>query len=64
MPNAFVDITGHLQTKLEALATYDMEMRPPPHSRSVAHIENLARHRGNCVGVEAAEGFMVMRMVL
>ena len=62
-PNAFVDITNYLHTKLEALAAYDMEMRPLPHSRSVSHIESLAKHRGNCMGVEAAEGFMLMRLV-
>lgn len=63
VPNAFVDITDYLLKKLEALAAYDMEMRPAPHSRSVGHIEALARHRGNCVGVEAAEAFEMVRVV-
>lgn len=63
IPNAFVDISGYLPKKLEALAAYDMEMRPAPHSRSVAHIETLARHRGNCVGVEAAEAFEIVRVL-
>lgn len=63
IPNAFVDISDYLPKKLEALAAYDMEMRPAPHSRSVAHIEALARHRGNCVGVDAAEAFQVVRVL-
>ena len=61
MPNFFVDISGYMSKKLEALAAYEMEMRLLPHSRSVGHIESLARHRGNCVGLEAAEAFEVVR---
>ena len=63
MPNAFVDIKDYLPKKLEALAAYHMEMRPEPHSRSVAHAEVLARHRGSCVGLEAAEGFILTRFL-
>jgi len=63
VPNAFVDISNYLPKKLQALAAYDMEMRPAPHSRSVSHVEALARHRGNCVGLEAAEGFELVRVV-
>lgn len=63
VPNTFVDISDHVQTKLEALAAYDMEMRPTPHSRSISHLESLAKHRGNCVGVEAAEAFELVRLV-
>jgi len=62
-PNAFVDISAYLPKKLEALAAYELEMRPAPHSRSVGHVEVLARHRGNSVGVEAAEGFEIVRVV-
>ena len=63
VPNAFVDISDYLPKKLEALAAYDMEMCPAPHSRSIAHIEVLARHRGNCVGVEAAEAYEMVRSI-
>lgn len=63
IPHAFVDISDHLPKKLKALAAYELEMRPAPHSRSIGHIEALARHRGNSVGVEAAEGFEVVRVV-
>lgn len=62
IPNAFVDISAYLSKKLEALAAYELEMRPVPHSRSFEHIEVLARHRGNSLGVEAAEGFEVVRL--
>jgi len=63
VPNAFMDISNHLPKKLDALAAYEMEMRSGPHSRSFEHIEALARHRGNCVGIEAAEAFDIVRIV-
>lgn len=63
LPNFFVDISAHLESKMQALEAYAVEMRVPPHSRSMEHIRCLARHRGNCVGVDAAEAFMVMRVL-
>jgi len=64
VPNVFIDITNHLPTKIKALQAYAEEMREAPHSRSFEHIEVLAKHRGYTVGVEAAEGFMLVRKVL
>lgn len=63
VPNFFIDINDYLPKKLEALSAYEMEMRPVPHSRSVHHIEALAHHRGNCIGIEAAEAFQVIRII-
>jgi len=63
VPNVFIDITGYLDTKLAALAAYEAEMRPSPHSRSLLHAEALARHRGYSVGFAAAEAFMLTRAV-
>jgi LmbE family N-acetylglucosaminyl deacetylase len=63
VPNAFINISEYLPKKLEALAAYDMEMRPAPHSRSIAHVEVLARHRGNSVGFIAAEAFELIRII-
>ncbi len=60
-PNLFVDISRHIDAKMRALEAYAFEMRVAPHSRSVEHLRHLAQHRGSCVGVEAAEAFMVMR---
>lgn len=61
--NHYVDISGHLEAKMEALRAYRLEMRKPPHSRSMEHMESLARHRGYTVGVEAAEAFMTVRTI-
>lgn len=62
-PNLFVDISGTLSKKLAALAEYDIEMRPFPHSRSYENVEHLCRFRGATVGIEAAEGFVIERAV-
>lgn len=63
IPNYFVDVSTTLEIKLRALEAYSMEMREPPHSRSLVHVASLAQHRGHCVGVDAAEAFMVIRRV-
>lgn len=60
-PNTFVDISGHWPKKSQALEAYLLEMRPSPHSRSIEHLDVLARHRGACVGMERAEGFELIR---
>jgi LmbE family N-acetylglucosaminyl deacetylase len=61
LPNVFFDITDFLEHKLRALKAYEDEIREFPHTRSLKHIEYLARHRGSCVGVEAAEAFVLGR---
>ncbi|MDR0674499.1 MAG: PIG-L family deacetylase [Zoogloeaceae bacterium] len=61
-PQCHVDITPWLDKKMAALEAYQMEMRKAPHSRSPEHIGALAAHRGMCVGVAAAEAFMVTRI--
>lgn len=62
-PNYFSDITPYLQTKLLALEAYSEEMRPWPHARSLRAVEALAHTRGSTVGVEAAEAFVVERII-
>jgi len=63
LPNFFVDITAQLESKMQALEAYMLEMRTSPHSRSLEHMRCLAEHRGFCVGSAAAEAFMVMRVL-
>lgn len=62
-PNMFVDIEKFIRQKTAALEAYRMEMRSPPHSRSTAHVEHLAHHRGFTVGMFAAEAFMTYRII-
>jgi len=61
MPNTFVDISDTLEKKLDALKSYESEMKPWPHSRSVKAVEHLARWRGASVGLGAAEAFVLSR---
>ena len=63
VPNVFVDISGHLQKKLDAAACYKSQIRAFPQSRSLRAIESLARWRGATVGLNAAEAFALVREV-
>lgn len=63
-PNWFVDVTDTLMKKLKAFEAYHTEIRPWPHPRSAQAIEYLARWRGSCVGVDAAEAFVLGRNII
>ena len=63
LPNHYVDVGSHLHLKIKALKAYQIEMREPPHSRSIEHTEYLAYHHGHSVGVRAAEAFMTIRAI-
>jgi LmbE family N-acetylglucosaminyl deacetylase len=62
-PNLYIDITKTWNKKLAAINEYKMEMRSPPHTRSVEGLENLAKYRGNQVGVSYAEAFEIIRRI-
>ena len=62
-PNLYIDIKEKWKKKLCALKAYSSEMRKFPHSRSLEGVENLARYRGNQVGLEYAEAFEVIRKI-
>ena len=63
-PNWFSDVSETLRIKLEAMAVYSSELREFPHPRSLAAIEHLARWRGACSGLPAAEAFELGRLVV
>jgi N-acetylglucosamine malate deacetylase 1 len=63
-PDWFVDVHETLARKIEALRGYASEMREWPHSRSYAAVEHLARWRGACAGLEAAEAFVLGRRIV
>ena len=56
----FYIVGQYLHLKMRALAEYEFEMREWPHARSIRALECLARWRGASVGVEAAEGFLLI----
>jgi LmbE family N-acetylglucosaminyl deacetylase len=62
-PNFYVDISNTLDKKIQALGFYSEEMRPYPHARSIKAITALAQWRGSTIGVEAAEAFMIGRII-
>jgi LmbE family N-acetylglucosaminyl deacetylase len=67
-PNVFVDITGTLERKVEAMSRYAnthvSEVKEYPHPRSLSAVELYAKRQGVVVGTEAAEPFMLVRGVL
>lgn len=63
IPNVFVDITGHLEIKLEAVLEYKTELRPFPHPRSVETLRARAALWGSVIGVAAAEPFVLVREI-
>ena len=62
-PNLFINISETWIYKEKALNAYSLEMRDYPHSRSIEAIHNLAKLRGNQVGISMAEAFQVIRKV-
>lgn len=58
---AFTDITGHMDTKLEAVRRYRTMLRPSPHIRSLESVKALATIRGAEIAVTYAEAFTVLR---
>jgi LmbE family N-acetylglucosaminyl deacetylase len=61
VPNVYVDISEHLETKLAAMAAYASQLKAPPHERSIEALRALATLRGATVGYAAAEAFVLVR---
>lgn len=62
-PNLYIDISNFWETKQKALTAYDVEMRAYPHTRSYNGVENLAKIRGNQIGLNYAEAFEILRKI-
>lgn len=63
-PNVFVDVTSHLDRKIEIMNMYAGEMAPHPFPRSEASLKALATLRGSMAGCRAAEAFMLVKEVI
>jgi len=63
VPNVFFDVSKTINKKIRALAEYKSELRKYPHPRSLQHIEELAKFRGVCCGLNFAEAFCLVRSV-
>lgn len=62
-PTLYVDITEFLAVKIEALRLHVSQLREPLFHGSPESLELASRVRGREVGVEAAEGFALLRGV-
>lgn len=62
-PNMYTDISKYIDLKLEYLQYYIDEMRPSPHARSFKNVKNLSSFRGNTVGSEYSEAFIISRLI-
>ena len=62
-PNVYVDITEYIDIKKQILEAYNKEIRQPPHSRSIDNALRLNALRGNSVGCNYAEAFVLLRKI-
>ena len=63
-PNYFIDITSTINGKIKAAKSYKNEINAWPHPRSIKGIQNLAKYRGQSVGLKYAEAFYLLRQIL
>ena len=62
-PNFFVDIDKSFRKKILAAKAYKSEIKAWPHPRSLQGIKNLAKFRGQTVGKNLAEAFVIARLI-
>ncbi len=63
-PDTFYDITGTIESKLNAMETYESETKQPPHPRSAESLRALAQNRGSAAGLSYAEAFETIRRII
>lgn len=61
IPNMYVDITDHIERKLDAFQCYRSQVQTFPNERSVEALRALAMLRGATVHRKAAEAFVLLR---
>lgn len=62
-PTVYRNITPYIDRKIEIMSMYRTEAQPDPMPRGESAIRALARYRGASVGLEYAEGFMLIREI-
>lgn len=62
-PNYFEDISKLKNYKINALKCYNSELKKWPHPRSEKGVRSLLNWRGATIGVDAAEAFIVGRII-
>jgi LmbE family N-acetylglucosaminyl deacetylase len=61
IPNLYVDISGHLEDKIEMFCQYKSEVKEYPHPRSPEGLRVLASKRGIEICTHHAEAFEIAR---
>lgn len=62
-PSFFIDISGVIETKLEALSCYRSQVFEPPHARSLESVRSNAASWGAFSGTSYAEPYECLRYV-
>lgn len=62
-PHFWCDVSEYINTKTRALSCFESQISPGPALRSLQAIRALATWRGAQIGVDAAEAFMIHRLV-
>jgi len=62
-PNLFVDISQQIEIKRKSLLAYKEEMHESPYSRNIDNVIRLSSVRGNAIGVNNAEAFVIIRVI-
>jgi LmbE family N-acetylglucosaminyl deacetylase len=63
-PDTFFDISSTMEQKLKALGSYETELRPFPHPRSLEGAELNAKVWGMKTGAGCAEAFKTIRNLI
>jgi len=63
VPNTFVDITAHMQKKLQIMELFKSEVSNHPFPRSIENIKALATFRGAMSNCRYAESFVLLKSI-
>lgn len=63
IPTVYEDISDTMEKKLEAMNIFQSQLSKYPNARSIGAISALSQFRGAMVGVNNAEGFMLIREI-
>lgn len=64
IPNVFVDITDHMDKKIEIIKIYEKELGAHPFPRNIDNIKALATYRGSMCNSKYAESFMLLKEII
>jgi len=63
IPNVFVDISEHMEKKIQIMKCYKSEIEEHPFPRSERNLRALGTLRGATAGCNYAESFMLLKEI-